>query len=150
PRGYSSLGAVLHEMGDRDPEAVQVLEQSMKLAPTQGAAGNLGLIQFSQGRYADAARAFEKALELNPSSGDYRAWRAIGLSYYWPPGERGKAPAALAKAVALGEKQLQINPKDATLLVNLADCHALLGNSAKARELLKRGVALAPDDVEIQ
>jgi serine/threonine-protein kinase len=148
PRGYASLGAVLHEAGGRDPDAIAVLERSMSLAPTYRAAANLGLVYFSHGRYADAARAYEKALELE--SVDYRVWRGLGLSYYWTPGEKAKAPAALAKAVALGEKQLEVNPKDAALLVDLADCHALLGNAAKARELLKRGLALAPDDVEVQ
>jgi serine/threonine-protein kinase len=148
PRGYSSLGAVLHEMGGRDAEAVALLERSMGLAPTYRAAGNLGLIEFSHGRYALAARAYEKALELE--AGDYRVWRALGLSYHWAPGERPKAKAALERAVALGQKQLEVNPKDAALLVDLADCHALLGNAARARELVKRGTTLAPDDVEIQ
>jgi tetratricopeptide (TPR) repeat protein len=148
PRGYSSLGAVLHEAGGKDVEALAVLEQSMSLSPTYGAASNLGLIHFSNGHYADAARAYEKALELE--SNDYRVWRSLGLSYYWAGGERSKAKTPLERALTLGERQLQVNPKDASLLVDLADCHALLGNAAKARELLKRGVALAPDDVEIQ
>jgi eukaryotic-like serine/threonine-protein kinase len=148
PRGYSSLGAVLHEMGGRDGEAVALLERSMSLAPSYRAAGNLGLIEFSNGRYAAAARAYEKALELE--SGDYRVWRALGLSYHWAPGERPRAKAALERAIALGQKQLEVNPKDAALLVDLADCHALLGDAGRARELVKRGAALAPDDVEIQ
>jgi len=148
PRGYSSLGAVLHEAGGRDPDALAVLERSMSIAPTYRAAGNIGLVHFSQGHFADAARAYEKALELDSS--DYRVWRALGLSYYWAQGERAKAKAPLERAVAMGEKQLAVNPKDAALLVDLADCHALLRNAAKARELLKRGVALAPDDVEVQ
>jgi len=148
PRGYASLGAVLHEAGGRDPEAIAALERSMALTPTYRAAANLGLIEFSQGRYAEAARAYEKALELE--SGDYRVWRGLGLSYFWAKGQKAKAPEALARAVALGEKQLQVNPKDAALLVDLGDCHALLGHAARARELLKRGLTLAPEDVEVQ
>jgi tetratricopeptide (TPR) repeat protein len=148
PRGYASLGAVLHEAGGRDPEAVSVLEHSMTLAPSYRAAANLGLIEFSHGRYAEAARAYEKALQLQ--SGDYRLWRGLGLSYFWAEGERGRAPAALEKAVALGEKQRQVNPRDATLLVDLGDCYALLGDAARARALLERGLALVPDDVEVQ
>jgi serine/threonine-protein kinase len=148
PRGYASLGAVLHEAGGRDPEAVAVLERSMALAPTYRAAANLGLIEFSQGRYAEAARAYEKALALE--SGDYRIWRGLGLSYLWAKGEKARAPEALTRAVALGQKQLEVNPKDAALLVDLADCYALLGDATRARGLLKRGLALAPDDVELQ
>jgi tetratricopeptide (TPR) repeat protein len=147
-RGYSSLGAVLHEAGGRDPEAVAVLERSMALGPSYRAASNLGLIEFSQGRYAAAARAYEKALALDAS--DYRVWRGLGISYHWSPGEREKARSALERAVALGEKQLAVDPRDAALMVDLGDCQALLGNAGRARELLKRGLALAPDDVEIQ
>src|SRR3970282_2839955 len=57
---------------------------------------------------------------------------------------------SVARAVSPAEEQRQVNPRDAALLVDLGDCQALLGNAARARELLKRGVALAPDDVEVQ
>jgi serine/threonine protein kinase/tetratricopeptide (TPR) repeat protein len=147
-RGYASLGAVLHEAGGRDPEAIAVLEHSMAIAPTYRAASNLGLIEFSQGRYAQAARIYEKALALDAS--DYRVWRNLGTSYFWAPGEREKAKGALERAIKLGEQQLQVDPKDTALLVDLGDCNAMLGNAARARELLRRGLALAPEDVELQ
>ena len=41
-------------------------------------------------RYAEAARAYEKATELGGS--DYRVWRNLGVSYFWAPGEKAKAP----------------------------------------------------------
>ena len=147
-RGYANLGGLLHVAGGRDDEAVAVLERSMALRPSYAAASNLGMIEFSRGRFATAARAYEKTIALDTS--DYRVWRGLGVSYYWAPGEREKAREALERAVALGERQLQVNPRDAALLVDLGDCQALLGNAARARELLKRGVALAPDDVEVQ
>jgi serine/threonine-protein kinase len=106
------------------------------------------MIEFSRGCFASAARAYEKALALETN--DYRVWRNLGVSYYWAPGEKQKAREALEQAVALGEKQLLVNPRDAALLVDLGDCQALLGKAARARELLKRGLALAPDDVEVQ
>jgi tetratricopeptide (TPR) repeat protein len=147
PRGYANLGGVLHAAGGRDDEAVAVLERSMALRPSYRAAANLGLVEFSHGRFAAAARAYEKAIEFEKE--DYRLWRNLGVSYFWAEGQKAKAPAALGRAVALGEKQLEVNPRDAALVVDLADCHALLGNPARARELLKRGLALAPD-VEVQ
>ncbi len=147
-RGYSNLGQVLHESGGRDKEAIAALERSIALRPSYRAASNLAVIVFSEGRFADAARAYEKALEFDTS--DYRVWRNLGISYYWAPGERPKAASALTRALGLGEKQLAVNPRDAALLVDLADCHALLGHAAQTRELLKRGLALAPDDVEVQ
>jgi serine/threonine-protein kinase len=148
PRGYANLGQVLHSAGGRDDEAVAVLERSLALKPSYAAASNLGVIAFSRGRFAEAARAYEKALEYEKR--DYRVWRNLGVSYYWAPGERAKAPEALARAISLGEEQLEVNPRDAALLVDLGDCHALLGHAARARELLKRGLTLVPEDVELQ
>jgi len=147
-RGYTNLGQVLHSAGGRDEEARGVLERSLSLRPTYAAASNLGVIEFSHGRYVEAARAFEKALEYDKS--DYRIWRNLGVSYYWAPGARDKARDALTRAIALGDEQLRVSPRDGALLVDLADCHALLGRAARARELLKRGLELAPDDVEVQ
>jgi len=147
-RGHANLGGLLHVAGARDDEAVAVLERSMALRPSYGAASNLGAIEFSRGRFAAAARAYEKALALDAS--DYRVWRNLGVSYYWTPGEKQKARAALESALRLGEQQLVVNPREPALLIDLGDCHALLGNVARARELLARGLALVPDDVEVQ
>ena len=147
-RGYANLGWLLHAAGGRDDEAVAVLERSMALRPSYAAASNLGGIEFSRGRFAEAARAFERAAALDAS--DYRVWRNLGISRFYAPGERPQARDALERALRLGEQQLHVNPRDAALLVDLGDCQALLGNGGRARELLKRGLALAPDDVEVQ
>jgi serine/threonine-protein kinase len=120
----------------------------MALRPSYAAASNLGGIEFSRGRFAEAARAFERAAALDAS--DYRVWRNLGISRFYAPGERPQARDALERALRLGEQQLHVNPRDAALLVDLGDCQALLGNGGRARELLKRGLALAPDDVEVQ
>jgi tetratricopeptide (TPR) repeat protein len=124
------------------------LKKSLALRPSHRAAANLGSIEWSHARFAEAARAYEQAVEQD--AGDYRVWRGLGLSYYWAPGEKPKAREALSRAAELAEKQLAVNPKNALLLVELADCHAYLENAPRARELLKRALALAPDDVEVQ
>ena len=38
---------------------------------------------FQQGRYAESAAMFEKALQLNDH--DARVWRNLGDAYYWTP-----------------------------------------------------------------
>jgi serine/threonine-protein kinase len=147
PRSHANLGGLLHTVG-RDDEAIASLKKSLALRPSHRAAANLGSIEWSHARFAQAARAYEQAVELDAS--DYRVWRGLGLSYYWAPGERPKASAALARAAELAETQLAVNPKNAPLLADLADCYAYLDDAARAKELLKRGLALAPDDVEVQ
>ncbi len=146
PRGYANLGGLLHTAG-RDDEAVSVLKKSLELRPTYRAAANLGLIEFTKGRFTEAARAYETAVGLD--GGDYRAWRGLALSYFWAPGEKPKAQEAFSRAAALGEKQLAVNPKAAALLADLGDCYAHTGDAGRARELLKRSLALAPDDLEV-
>ena len=147
PRGHSSLGLVLHTAGGRDKEAIAALEHSLALGATYAAAANLGMIEFSHGRYKKAARAYEKAVELGGP--DYRLWRNLGVSYFWAEGEKAKAPEALRRAIELGEKELAVNPKNAALLADLGDCHALIGDAGRARAHLKQALLLAPDDVEV-
>ena len=132
----------------RDDEAVAALERSLALRPSYGAASNLAVLEFSHGRYAAAARAYEKALGSTPPTTGSGATSASPTS--GRPGEQAlRARGARARDRARREAA-RVNPKDAALLVDLGDCHALLGNAARARELLKQGLALAPDDVELQ
>jgi serine/threonine-protein kinase len=138
---------MLHLLG-RDEEAVRSLERAMALRPTYGAAANLGAIEFDAGRYARAARAFEEALKIDDH--DYRVWRNLALSYKWSPDESERARAAWRQATQLAEERLAVNPRDAALLADLADCHAALGEQEQARQELARALDLAPDDVETQ
>jgi serine/threonine-protein kinase len=146
-RGYANLGGILHVAG-RDEEAVAALDRSMAIRPTYAAASNLGTIQFMSGRFVAAARAYEKALELDAH--DYRLWRNLAASHYWAPGERAKAGAAYERAARLAEEQIRVNPRDAAVLVDLADCHAMLGDRERSRGELAKALALAPHDVEVQ
>jgi eukaryotic-like serine/threonine-protein kinase len=145
-RGYANLGGLLHVAG-HDDEAVAVLERGMALGPTYPLAANLAAVEFMRGRYAQAARAYERALGLDDR--DYRVWRNLAVSYYWAPGERGRARAAYEHAARLAKDQLRVNPKDAGMLAQLADCHAALGEKESSRSELRRALALAPDDVEV-
>jgi tetratricopeptide (TPR) repeat protein len=146
-RGYANLGGVLQVMG-RDEEAVAALDRSMAIRPTYVAASNLATIQFMGGRFVAAARAYEKALEIDAH--DYRLWRNLATSYYWAPAERAKAGPAYEHAAHLAEEQLRVNPRDAAVLADLADCRAMLGDRARSRSDLARALALAPQDVEVQ
>ena len=42
-----------------------------------------------------------------------------------------------------------MNPRDAGLLADLADAHAMLGHAGPARELSARALKLAPDDSDV-
>jgi tetratricopeptide (TPR) repeat protein len=141
-RGHSNLAAALQLQG-QDAEAEVELEKSIAIRPTAAALNNLGVLRFYGGRYADAARAFERALALDAL--DYRVWQSLGAAYWWSRDERPKAAEAYRRALEIAERQARVNANDAELLVFMADCHAMLENGSAARDRLRRALALAPE-----
>ena len=130
-RGLANLGALLNAQG-RPDEAVGHLQHAMSVRPTYAAASNLALVEFDRGRYAEAARAYEQALALDDR--DYRVWRNLALSRYWAPGERPRAEEAFARAARLARERLAVDPSDASVLADLADCDAYLGEREREPE----------------
>jgi len=145
-RGHNNLGGLLLMMGRAD-EAVQALERSLSIRPTYEAASNLATIEFFQGRYAGAASAFEQALAIDDR--DYRVWQNLGAAHYWSPGQRAQAAAAFRRAAQLAEQELQVNPRSPGVLIDLADCRAMLGETDAARDLAAKAVEFARDDVDV-
>ena len=73
-------------------------------------------------------------------------WRSLAAALYWAPGEREKAADAYRQAATLAEQERRLDPKDARVLAQLADCYAMLGDTPKARPLAAEAGALAPQD----
>ena len=144
PRGYNGLGAV-YLTQQRFPEAAAMFEKSAAIQPSDYAYSNLGTVYFYLGRYADAARRVERALEINDRN--YRYWRNLAAAYQRASGEQQKARGAFQRAAELAEQQRSINPLDAALLMDLADCYSMLGEPQRARDLLRQALELAPEDV---
>lgn len=140
-RAWSNLGAVLYR-AERYQEAEEAWQKSIAFHPTASALSNLATRRFYQGRYAEAARGYERAAAL--AERDYRIWRNLGSAYFWAPGERDRAAGAFRTAADLAEKERKLNPNDAPLLAELADCLALLGESGRARTLLAEALKLDP------
>ncbi len=144
-RLWTNLGGVLALQGRR-AEAESALRRSLELGPSAVAASNLATVQFNAGRYTDAARTLEQA---STGTRDYRIWRNLGAALYWAPGERTKAAAAYRQAIALGEQERKVDPRDGLTAAHLADCHAMLGEAREARELAQAALALAPTDGQV-
>ncbi len=144
-RLWMNLGGVLALQGRR-PEAESALRRSLDLGPSAAAASNLATVQFTAGRYADAARTLEQA---SASTHDYRVWRNLGAALYWAPGERPKAAAAYRHAIELAEQERKVDPKNGLTVAHLADCHAMLGEAREARALAEEALALAPADGQL-
>src|SRR5207249_2581792 len=72
-------------------------------------------------------------------------WANLAAAYYWAPGERDKAGAAYARALALAQQESLVNPRSAALLLRMADCQSMLKHAAEARALVERALGMAED-----
>jgi serine/threonine-protein kinase len=142
-RAWTNLGGVLIYQ-QRMAEAEQALRRALRAHGGPDAVSNLASLQFYERRYGDAVRTFEAATALGTR--DYRMWRNLGIARYWAPGERSKAAEAFRRAIPLAEAERKVDPRNALLLAQLADCHAMLGEAAPARALVREAAALAPED----
>jgi tetratricopeptide (TPR) repeat protein len=144
-RGYNNLGVVLFRR-DRVADAVATWERSMQIRPTFTAASNLGTQYFGAGRYADSARAFERAVELAPN--DRRVWRNLGAALYNAPGERAKAAAAFEKALELAEAERAINPREPSVVAEIADSASMLGRREATLDAIRAIERMDPSDAD--
>ncbi len=145
-RVWSNLGGAYFLQG-KVKEAEAAFRKSMELIPTHGAASNLGMCQYQRRNYTAAAREFEQAVKLDDR--DYRVWRNLAASYYWAPGERARARDAYARSAALAEAERKVDPENAEILADLADCYAMLGRHDQARAVASEAAKFGNGDVEI-
>ena len=145
-RSLNNLGVALLKL-QRSEEAYTKFRRSMEIRPTYQAASNLGYYLYDQGRYAEAAREYEKAARLNASNTE--VWRSLGAALYWAPGERPKSTAAYERVIALAETARGANPRDPKLLGQLADAYSLLGRVREARATLEAVERLSPADNQV-
>jgi len=143
--GYSGLGAAYYAL-ERYGEAEEAFKRSISIEPTYRLYSNLATLYFERKRFSDAIPVYEKALAINDR--DYRVWANLASAFYWS-GRRDSANAEFARTMKLAEDQRAINPKDATVLSDLADYNSMVGNKAEALGLIKESLALAPEDVEV-
>src|SRR5690606_7770747 len=70
-----NLAGPLEEAGQL-AEAAVMLERSVELRPHYMGYNNIGVVYYKSGRFEDAAKAYEKALDLEKS--DYTIWGNLG------------------------------------------------------------------------
>lgn len=96
---------------------------------------NLGSAELQRQRYAEAERAFRKALELAPQSP--HAWLELGVAL-----ARTARPAEAAQAY---ERALALRPRWPNALVNRANLRSDQGDQAGALQDLEDATRIAPD-----
>ncbi len=144
--GYSNLGGTLINL-ERFSEARDAFLKVLEIAPDFGALSNLGTIDFEEGRFAEAAQKYEKAIQENSQS--YTLWGNLAAAQYWAPGQREKALESYKKAAQMVGEALRQNPRDVDDLCHLALYEAMIGERAASLTTLKQALTLAPDNVEV-
>jgi tetratricopeptide (TPR) repeat protein len=95
--------------------------------------------------YRDGLKKFEEAIALNadePEFGMWKAWCEFLLS-----DDKRKRITAAASAIEVG---LQKNPRCAQGYLFLGQMAKIVGDLAVAERHLKRGLAVAPEHVDLQ
>ncbi len=108
---------------------------------------NLGTTSYYLRHFEEEERYCEKAKALNPKKYDY--WVNLGDAYRMIPADAGKAREAYRQAILLAAEELRVNPRNATVLGMLAQCHARLGHAKTAREYLAKALNLEPNNANV-
>ena len=142
-RGYSNLGGIYLSQG-RYSDAVPLLLRSATIQPSEDSFSNLATSYFHLRQFAEASYYYDQAIKLNQQ--DYTMWGNLASAQYREPDTRTAAMASYREAVLLARRDLEVNPKKADVLGNLADYYSMLGEREKALRCLHRALALAPND----
>ena len=142
--GYENIADVYFRQG-RYNDCVPVFQKAVELSPRSDNFSNLGTTYFYLKRYEEAVKMFEKAVQANTNE----EWVVGNLAdaYRWS-GHPEKANATYDKAIALGYKQLQINPRKAEVMADMALYYAKKGDPTEALALIRRARSIDGNNVE--
>lgn len=143
--GFQMLGTAQHAAGDK-AGALRSYLRAVEVQPNAESYSNLGTVYYEQGRLAEAAAAYEKAIGLKPGDPEYR--RNLG-DVYRRLGLRDKARTAYEDAVARAEALLKVNPADAMAWGRLGVYRAKLGDRANAARAAEKARTLAPSSGDV-
>ncbi len=143
-----NLGAAYIDSSDPKyfDAAQQALKKSIDLAPSYPAYANLGALYLGQRRYAEAAAATEKALQLNDN--DYTVWLNLLNDYEWLK-DTVKVESVRKRALPLVEQAVRLKPQDAVAQSTLALLFAKDKQREKALTRVQTSLALSPDDTQV-
>jgi len=146
---YANLNEALLRQG-RGDEALQVVQQGLRVRPNAILYSNLGNALFQRGDYVGAASAFERA--VTPPAGSpnkYLGWANLGDTLLWIPGREAEARNAYAKAVALLAPRLARMPDDVTMVSRMGLYAARSGDGTGAMAMAAKALALAPKSPDV-
>jgi serine/threonine-protein kinase len=136
--GYDNKGSLYFRQGKFN-ECIPAFQKALQLQPYAATYSNLATAYFFLKRYPEAVQQFEKAVEMNPD--EEMMVGNLADAYRWS-NQKEKAKATYEKAIGLTYKELQVNPRNAAALANLALYYGKDGDTVKAAQFVKRARAI--------
>jgi len=141
--GYLNAGAVYFEQGKYE-QCIPFYQKALQIQPHYMTYSNLGTAFFYLKRYSDSVPMFEKAVAMN--SNDSMVMGNLADSYRWS-GRNQEAMDTYDKAIALGYKELQVNPRASSTMGNLALYYAKKGDPLHATQFAQHALSVDPHDI---
>jgi eukaryotic-like serine/threonine-protein kinase len=135
---YSAMGAAYMQLGAYS-SAVESLKKVIELEPNNVSGHNdLGAAYLLMGRFDESAAELRIALKLQPIPQTYTN---LGVAYAYA----GKH----SDAIPMFEKAVELSPKTALFVGNLADGYRWAGNQVKAGTTYDTAIGLALNDLKV-
>src|SRR5215831_16122828 len=146
PIGYSNVGSVYYKEG-KWGEAIPQFQKALTFGPNSDTYSNLGTAYFYLRNYPESVKMFEKATEMTPNN--EVLFGNLGDAYRWS-GHSDKAAAAYDKAISLCFQQLQVNPRSAETMGDLALYYARKGDARNGLQYIQQARSINPGDVQLR
>ncbi len=137
PWGYNNLGVQYEQLG-RFGEAAAWYQKATEVGSGVAVAQaqrNLGSLAYRQRDFAAAARLYEQAQRSDSADAD--GWSNLANAYHWA-GDEAAAQTTWARAIALDERALRVNPDRDDALERLMVNYARTGRVEDARRMARR------------
>jgi serine/threonine protein kinase/tetratricopeptide (TPR) repeat protein len=145
PIGYQNTGAVYFRLGKWN-DSITAFQKSLDIQPDATIYADIGTAYFFLKRYDDSIKMFEKAVELSPKDEQLMGNLADA---YRAAGRKDQATATYEKAIQLAFRQLQVNPKLASVTGDLALYYAKKGDGGHALEYMRQARSLDREDLQL-
>lgn len=141
PRAILNLAAV-YQIQDRFQAAEIELLKGLKISPDANLYNNLGWIYILEGRFQEAVSTLEQA--VSQPGADSIIWSGLARARRWAGRPEAETRAAYARALALAQEELRLNPQDGSVRSNRAYLLAETGSPIEAEREI--GAALGSSD----
>ena len=143
PVGYENIGGIYLRQG-KWSESIPQFQRALTIAPDSETYSNLGTAYFYLKRYDESVKMYQKASAMTPN--DEVLFGNLGDALRWS-GHSDQAAAAYDKAISLAFQQLQVNPRSASAMGDLALYYAKKGAAQNALQYIAQARTISPDDV---